>query len=537
MHSDSACGARTPEPLPPRKLASNSKLNVRTQPVLPLPVANKLFKMRWWLCLFGIATIFATASVQATKIPTVVLELNDKFADVMNEGLWFVKFYAPWCAHCKRLAPVWDHLGHALADINSPVRVGKVDCTRFMNVASQLRINAYPTIIFFRNGIQIPYEGERKKEAMLDFIAKSSGPVVAPLETAVRFSELRKTGDKDPFFVYIDDTVADGSAKQGESDLFTEFEKTAEQLFTESRFVRATSMKVFPTSVVVPNRPAVVVFKDGGHYVYDATKYPNLTKWINAERWPLLPQATPNNIASISETGKLLVFVISDLLDRSNLTDPIGQFYKIAKEAAILVRQHPELVDDFQFAWLDGPTIANSIIMGSMPNPDIMVFNHSSYEYYLSPDSPSKSNSHSIVTFLQMIKDGNIHPQGGRAWSQRIKRMFYDVTTNVYDMFRHQPILTVCLFGVPIAFFSIITYSIFSADFSVDREEIYPDDEDEDYDSEGEQPIDDGKDEDKSTRRRRTRKGSGHGTGSEASLVGSDDDEGGDSESDHEKAE
>jgi hypothetical protein len=47
-------------------------------------------------------------------------------------------------------------------------------------------------------------------------------------------------------------------------------------------------------------------------------------------------------------------------------------------------------------------------------------------------------------------------------------------------MFQHQPILTVCLFGVPLAFFSIIAYSVCSADFSVDREDVYPEDEEED---------------------------------------------------------
>lgn len=92
--------------------------------------------------------------------------------------------------HCKRLAPVWEHVGHALADKSSNVKVGKVDCTRFPTVASRLRVSGYPTILFFRNGVQIPYEGERKKESLVEFAEKSSGPVIGKIENAARLNEV-----------------------------------------------------------------------------------------------------------------------------------------------------------------------------------------------------------------------------------------------------------------------------------------------------------------------------------------------------------
>lgn len=69
----------------------------------------------------------------------------------------------------------------------------------------------------------------------------------------------------------------------------------------------------------------------------------------------------------------------------------------------------------------------------------------------------------------------------------RFRRMGYEITKNVYEMFYHQPILTLCIFGVPLAFFSIIIYSICSADFSVDRDEIYPEDEDLEGEESGEE--------------------------------------------------
>ncbi|VDN28914.1 unnamed protein product [Gongylonema pulchrum] len=92
----------------------------------------------------------------------------------------------------------------------------------------------------------------------------------------------------------------------------------------------------------------------------------------------------------------------------------------------------------------------------------------------------------SIISFLERITAGGVPALGGRSISQRIKRIIYEVVTNISEMFRAQPLLTLCLFGVPLSFLSLISYCICSTDFSVDRDEIYPDEDDDSFVSDDE---------------------------------------------------
>lgn len=115
-----------------------------------------------------------------------VIELTDSNFEKLvygSDDIWLVEFFAPWCGHCKNLAPHWAKAATAL---KGKVKLGALDATANTRIASLYGIQGYPTIKFFPKGSTstsdaVEYDGGRTAQDIINWAEERySDNIAAP---------------------------------------------------------------------------------------------------------------------------------------------------------------------------------------------------------------------------------------------------------------------------------------------------------------------------------------------------------------------
>ena len=84
-----------------------------------------------------------------------------------------IEFYAPWCGHCKKLAPVYDELGEKMDGEN--VDIVKMDATA-NDVPAGFDVRGFPTLFWLPSDSKKPvaYNGGRELDDFVKYIAEKA---------------------------------------------------------------------------------------------------------------------------------------------------------------------------------------------------------------------------------------------------------------------------------------------------------------------------------------------------------------------------
>lgn len=238
----------------------------------------------------------------------VVQGSKDNFNELIGSAQpVLVEFFAPWCGHCKKLAPEYESAADSLKAQN--IKLASVDCTVEKEICEKLVIKGYPTLAVFREGKEVAkYQGPREAAAIVKFMKKQAAPAVTQISNS---DDLKKFRDSD-------DAVVVGFFKDPKSEASKIFATLAENLRTDHSFA---AMSEIPSPYKDGQIYLFKKFDEGEVAFSEKLSVENLAKFVARESIPLTAEIGPENYAKYIDSAiPMAYFFYADEKQRDQYT-------------------------------------------------------------------------------------------------------------------------------------------------------------------------------------------------------------------------
>jgi len=244
-----------------------------------------------------------------------------------NGNPWFVKFYAPWCHHCQKMAPNWEQLAK---EMKGKLNIAEVNCDANSQLCKDMGVNGYPTLQLFRGSGAVEYQGLRGLGDLLKYAEKAVdlGAGVQDVD-AESFKALEEK--EEVIFLYFYDHATT-------NEDFRALDRLTLPLAGRAKLVKTRDHKLFDRFKIT-TWPRLLVSREGR-----PTYYPPLApremrdtglllNWMKSVWLPLMPELTASNAREVMD-GKIVVLGILNRADQDAFASAIREMKSAANEWA-----------------------------------------------------------------------------------------------------------------------------------------------------------------------------------------------------------
>ncbi|KAK3829715.1 MAG: thioredoxin-like protein [Linnemannia gamsii] len=378
-----------------------------------------------------------------TQGKVIVLDNKNYESSLKNGEPWLVEYYAPWCGHCKALAPTYEELAK---ELKGKVNVAKVDCPANDAVCRSQKVRGYPTIKLHQNGQASEFNGQRQLANMAAFAVGGTISSVKRL-TPQGFEEIKAGSDVSFIYVYDANTNEDVSASIDKQS----------RTFYEQVSIYSTNDNTIARQLSLTTLPALVVMKDNRQYNYQGSIANQLTvqSWIEQSKEPLVPVLNKRNTATILNSPG---WVLLGLLDPERSASSVA--YRAIVETAhkykkTLVAGERTLLEakPLRFATLDGTKwtryITEALGVDPVNLPAIVAVNSDKEILYpyASDERRVDFTEEALWEYILDMENGRLTEKSTLSSTQRTFRQISHRVSSVFAVIAAHPFVTMILFS------------------------------------------------------------------------------------------
>lgn len=356
--------------------------------------------------LFNNAPTFARATPHSTVQELTMSNIDGSLADPAN-GLWFLKFYAPWCGHCKQLAPILDKVAPYLA---GKMAFGKIDCTVEKKLCGKYDVKGYPTLMIHRDGDTFPYPGERRADSIIEFAEKMSSNAVVESFSYDGVNDAGKKGNGVIFVAYDPSATGDSLEEKLQSSLMLQvFSQVARkhQAYASFAFLSATADKGEVANFGAGNEPFIAkVEMDVPSKVYAGNLASvDFLEFVKSNNVALVTELGSNNFRDVGNLGKPIVFGVIDPSDKKSNEPFLAEMRSVALNAS------PKLTSKYIFSYMDGiqwKRFLSQFNVEPSNLPTFFILDYKAKTFWEQPDGETKQ---SIEELVKAHYNGDLTPK------------------------------------------------------------------------------------------------------------------------------